>query len=60
MPTRSQKRSAPKAVDEGEPSKVTKSANILEFCKEESTRGDSFEEFQIAVLTGGSAEDGGE
>ena len=58
--TRSQKRSAPKDVDEGEPSKVTKSANILEFCKGESTRGDSFEDFQAAVLTGGGAEDGGE
>ena len=56
--TRSEKRSAPEDITENEPSK--KSANILEFCKGESTRVDSFEEFQIVVLTGGNVEGGGE
>ena len=57
--TRSQKRSAPKDVDEGEPSKVTKSANILEFCKGERAECDNHNQQGTGAGDGGGGEEGG-
>ena len=56
--TRSQKRSAPKDVDEGEPSKVTKSANSLEFCKGERAECDNNQQ-GTGAGDGGGGEEGG-
>jgi hypothetical protein len=60
--TRSEKRSAPEDITESEPSKVTKSANILEFCKGEGAESDNDNndnKKKTGAGDGGGGEEGG-